>query len=125
MSTMKYTVLIAEDDALLSDMYAAKFEAEGFVVVRAGNGEEALTLARDKKPHAILLDVMMPKLDGFNALQQLRAEKAFAKTPIIMLTNLAQEEDIKKGKALGANDYFVKANQTPMEIVDKVRALLK
>ncbi|MDP3986156.1 MAG: response regulator [Candidatus Veblenbacteria bacterium] len=125
MSKSKTKVLIVEDDPTLRDMYATKFESEGFEVLKAGNGEEGLELARTKKPEAILLDVMMPKLDGFATLKEIRADKNLKKLPVVMLTNLGQEEDIKKGKELGADDYFIKANQTPAEIVAKVRALLK
>ena len=117
-------VLIIEDDQMLAEMYGAKFQAEGFTVLRASDGVEGLTLAAAEKPEAILLDVIMPKLDGFATLQQLKADKALAKIPVIMLTNLGQDEDIKKGKELGAADYFVKANQTPSEIVTKVQALI-
>ena len=118
-------VLIVEDDQMLGDMYGTKFTAEGFTVLRASDGAEGIKLARAEKPDAILLDVIMPKLDGFAALQELKADKTVAKIPVIMLTNLGQEEDVKKGKELGAADYFVKANQTPSEIVAKVKALIK
>ena len=125
MPKSKIKVLIVEDDPTLAEMYGTKFKGEGFEVLHAADGAEGLATAKSKKPDAILLDVMMPKLDGFAALKELRADKAFKKTPIIMLTNLGQEEDIKKGKELGADDYFVKANQTPAEIVTKVKALIK
>lgn len=117
-------VLIVEDDQMLQDMYAVKFEADGFTVLKASDGAAGLELARKEKPDAILLDVIMPKLDGFATLKELKADKALAKIPVVMLTNLGQEEDIKKGKELGANDYFVKANQTPGEIVIKVKNLI-
>jgi len=117
-------VLIVEDDQMLGDMYASKFQADGFTVLRASDGADGLKVAEKEKPDAILLDVIMPKLDGFATLQQLKANKDLAKIPVIMLTNLGQDEDIKKGKELGASDYFVKANQTPSEIVAKVKSLL-
>lgn len=120
----KLTVLIVEDDQTLAQMYGTKFEAEGYLVLHAGDGSEGLVQAKQEKPDIILLDVMMPKLDGFGTLAMLKADKAMSKIPVIMLTNLAQEEDIKKGKELGAVDYFVKANQTPGEIVNKVKKLI-
>jgi len=125
MAKLKNKVLIVEDDPTLAEMYGAKFKSEGFDVLHAGDGVEGLAIAKAKQPDAILLDVMMPKLDGFATLKELRADKSFKKTPVVMLTNLGQTEDIQKGKALGADDYFVKANQTPAEIVAKVKALLK
>lgn len=109
---------------MLQDMYAAKFEADGFTVVKASDGAAGLELAKKDKPDAILLDVIMPKLDGFATLQALKEDKSLAKIPVVMLTNLGQDEDVKKGKELGAADYFVKANQTPSEILDKVKKLL-
>jgi DNA-binding response OmpR family regulator len=125
MAKLKNKVLIVEDDPTLAEMYGTKFKSEGFDVLHAGDGVEGLAIAKAKQPDAILLDVMMPKLDGFATLKELRADKSFKKTPVVMLTNLGQTEDIQKGKALGADDYFVKANQTPAEIVAKVKALLK
>ena len=125
MAKSKIKVLIVEDDPTLAEMYGTKFTAEGFEVVPARDGIEGLAAARAKKPAAILLDVMMPKLDGFATLKEIKADKTLKKIPVMMLTNLGQEEDIKKGKALGADDYFVKANQTPAEIVTKVKALLR
>ncbi len=118
-------VLIVEDDAMLSEMYGARFKSEGFEVLTAADGEAGLIVAREAKPDIILLDVIMPKLDGFGALEQIKADTSLSAIPIIMLTNLGQEEDVKKGKELGANDYFIKANQTPSQIVEKVQALLK
>ncbi len=110
---------------MLSEMYGARFKSEGFEVLTAADGEAGLIVAKEAKPDIILLDVIMPKLDGFGALQQIKADASLSAIPIIMLTNLGQEEDIKKGKELGANDYFIKANQTPSQIVEKVQALLK
>ncbi len=118
-------VLIVEDDNMLSEMYAAKFKAEGFEVETAFDGQEGVDKAKIVKPDAILLDVIMPRLDGFGALEAIKAEKSLAKIPVIMLTNLGQEEDVARGNKLGAADYFVKANQTPSEIVDKVKKLIK
>lgn len=125
MTKTKIKILIVEDDQTLRDMYSAKFVSEDFEVIQAENGVDGLAMAKSKKPAAILLDVMMPKLDGFATLKELKADKSLKKIPVVMLTNLGQEEDIKKGKELGAADYFVKANQTPAEIVAKVKVLIK
>lgn len=124
MAKAKIKVLIVEDDPTLAEMYGTKFTSEGFEVVHAADGVEGLAMAKSKKPEAILLDVMMPKMDGFAVLKEIKADKTLKKIPVVMLTNLGQEEDIKKGKDLGADDYFVKANQTPAEIVAKVKALI-
>lgn len=125
MADKKYKVLIVEDEKMLADMYATKFVMEGFLAVTANDGAEGLTKLKEEKPDMVLLDVIMPKLDGFAVLKKLRDNDDFKKLPVILLTNLGQDEDIKKGQKLGATDYFVKANHTPAEVVNKVRSVLK
>lgn len=125
MVTKKATVLLVEDEKMLADMYATKFMMEGFDTHTAYDGQAGVTMASQVKPDIILLDIIMPKLDGFAVLKQLRQAEETKKTPVILLTNLGQDEDIKKGQKLGATDYFVKANHTPAEVVNKVRAVLK
>ncbi|MFH0828563.1 MAG: response regulator [Candidatus Kerfeldbacteria bacterium] len=123
MDTKKISLLIVEDERMLAEMYATKFTMEGYSVERAYDGADGLKKAREMKPNVILLDIIMPKIDGFAVLKELRADPTFKKTPIILLTNLGQEDDIKKGKELGANDYFVKANHTPSDVVQKVKEI--
>ena len=120
----KVKVLIVDDDAFLSGIYATKLEREGFQVVSARDGEEGLKAAMREKPDLILLDVLMPKLDGFEVLKRLKAEADFKATPVIMLTNLGQKEDIEKGLADGAVDYLIKAHFVPAEAVDKIKKVL-
>lgn len=119
----KTKVLIVEDEKMLADMYATKFAMENFEVEKAHDGAEGLEKAKAFKPDIILLDIIMPKIDGFAVLKELKADSMFAKTHIIMLTNLGQDDDVKKGKQLGADDYFVKSNHTPSDIVSKVQAI--
>ena len=125
MATKKYKVVLVEDEKMLADMYATKFAMEGFVTSKANDGAAGLALAKEVKPDIILLDVIMPKLDGFAVLKMLKEDDAVKDIPVILLTNLGQDEDIKKGKQLGAADYFVKANHTPAEVVMKIREVLK
>lgn len=120
----KQRILLIEDDKMLLDMYAGKFIREGYEIMTAENGSEGLKLAKEQKPDLILLDIILPKLDGFSALKEIRKDETIKNTPVILLTNLGQDQDIQKGKALGADDYFVKANHTPTEVVEKVRTLL-
>lgn len=120
----KTRILIVEDEKMLTEMYATKFEMEGFDVEKAFDGASGLEKARSVKPNIILLDIIMPRIDGFAVLKELRSDADFKKTPIVLLTNLGQEDDIKKGKELGATDYFVKANHTPTDVVQKVRDIL-
>lgn len=121
----KTKVLIVEDEKMLADMYTTKFSMEGYEAANAADGLAGLAKAKAMKPDIILLDVIMPKLDGFGALKEIRQDPVLKAIPVILLTNLGQDEDIKKGKQLGATDYFVKANHTPAEVVAKVQSVLK
>jgi DNA-binding response OmpR family regulator len=124
MAKEKQTVLLVEDDEMLHSMYIQKFTREGYEVLSGYNGAEGVQLAEEYKPDIVLLDIIMPKMDGFAALKKLKKNDATSAIPVILLTNLGQEEDIKKGKELGAADYFIKANHTPQEVVDKVKEVL-
>ena len=121
----KQKILIVEDEESLAQMYKTKFEKEGYLVLVASDGMEGLELAGREKPDIILLDIILPKKDGFMVLNELKSDKKTSKMKVIMLTNLGQDEDIAKGKKIGALDYFVKASLTPAQLVDKVRGYLK
>lgn len=117
-------VLLVEDDMALRDIYSARFLAEGFEVVTASDGEMALTVAVKEKPDLIILDVMMPKISGFDVLDILRATPETKDTKIIMMTALSQTADVEKGKSLGANEYLVKSQVTLTDVVEKAKAVL-
>ncbi|MBU0707799.1 response regulator [Patescibacteria group bacterium] len=121
----KLKVLLVEDEKMLSSMYATKFTKEGYDLSAAYDGEEGLAKAKSLKPDIILLDIIMPKIDGFVVLKALKEDPELKKIPVILLTNLGQDEDIKKGKELGACDYFIKANHTPAEVVEKVQSVFE
>lgn len=121
----KFKVLLIEDEEMLANMYETKFQNEGFVIKKALDGESGLKSALEDKPDMILLDIIMPKLDGFSVLKNLKDNPQTKNIPVILLSNLGQEEDIKKGKEMGASGYLVKANLTPAEVVEKVRENLK
>lgn len=118
-------ILLVEDDEMLHGMYTQKFKNQGYDIISAFNGADGVKLSESDKPDLILLDVIMPKMDGFVALKKIRKNPVTTGIPVILLTNLGQEEDVRKGRELGANDYFIKANHTPQEVVDKVKNLLK
>jgi len=120
----KNTILLVEDDEMLHTMYTQKFTKEGYDVKSAFNGAEGIKVAEETQPAIILLDIIMPKMDGFVALKKLKKNDKTKEIPVILLTNLGQEEDIRKGKELGAADYFIKANHTPQEVVDKVKQVI-
>jgi DNA-binding response OmpR family regulator len=117
-------ILLVEDEEMLSNMYQVKFQNDGFTMIKANNGEEGLQLADKEKPDFILLDVIMPKMDGFTVLKKLKENPNTKNIPVLLLTNLGQDEDVKKGNELGAVGYLVKANITPSEVVAKVKSLL-
>lgn len=116
--------MLVEDEAMLATMYQTKFAMENLPVELASDGEEALAKAKTLKPSLVLLDVILPKLDGFAVLKALKADPATKDIPVVLLTNLGQEDDVRKGKELGAVDYFVKANHTPADIVKKAKEIL-
>ncbi len=121
----KTSVLIVEDDAFLSNIYKTKFEMEGFAVTIADDGEAGFAIAKSKKPDIILLDILMPKMDGFMVLKELKADPKTQNIPVILLTNLGQKDDVTKGLKMGAADYLIKAHFKPSEIVEKVKKILK
>ncbi len=124
MPTKKVKVLIVEDEESLAQMYAAKFKREGFTVAVAPDGVGGLEMVSREKPNIILLDIILPQKDGFMVLKELKENSKTKDIPVIMLTNLGQDEDISRGKKLGADDYLVKASLTPTQLVDKVKDFL-
>ena len=121
----KKTILIIEDEEMLSSMYKVKFDNEGYQVLTATDGVSGLDLAAKDKPDLILLDIIMPKLDGFAVLKKLKTDPATKTIPVVLLTNLGQDEDLKRGKELGAAGYLIKANNTPSEVINKVKNFIK
>lgn len=117
-------VLLVEDDAFLANIYKTKFEMDGFKVSVADNGEAGLSDVKKKNPDIVLLDILLPKMDGFQVLQKLKADTETADIPVILLTNLGQKDDVEKGLELGAADYLIKAHVKPSETVDKVKKVL-
>jgi DNA-binding response OmpR family regulator len=118
-------ILLVEDDVFLSSIYQKKFEMEGFKVTPVDNGEKVLGEAKKKKPDIVLLDILLPKRDGFSVLSQLKADPEVKDVPVILLTNLGQKDDVDKGLQAGAADYLIKAHFKPSEIVEKVKKILK
>lgn len=119
------TILIIDDDMFLLDLYASRFTQEGFLVTSASNGKEALEkIKAGFSPHVMLLDVVMPVMDGFELLEALTAEHLLETTLKIFLTNLSREEDMVRGRTLGAAGYIIKASSTPSEVVTQVRTII-
>jgi len=118
-------ILIIEDDKFLRELIARKLYKENFEVSEAVDGEEGVEKIKSEKPDLILLDLILPSIDGFEVLSQMRNDSTLASIPVIILSNLGQKEDVEKGLKLGAVDYLIKAHFTPGEIIDKVKAALK
>lgn len=117
-------VLIVEDDQLIYSILSRELTDAGFEVSNAFDGEQAVTAAKEVRPDLVLLDILLPRKNGFEVLETLKADEQLAKIPVVILSNLGQPEDIKKGRDLGAIDYMVKVEFEPKQIVSKVRALL-
>jgi DNA-binding response OmpR family regulator len=121
----KKKILIVEDDQMIASMYKTKFEADGFECLMAGEGPSGLEMVKTEKPDLVMLDIMLPQLDGFSILKAIKNDNETKNTPVIMLTNLGTEEDKAKGQKMGAIDYLVKASLTPAEISKKIKDYLK
>lgn len=117
-------VLIIEDDDHISKVYQIKLGKEEIDTVIARDGEEGVSMVSSEKPDLVLLDLMIPKKDGFVVLEEVKKTELGKKIPILVLSNLGQENDIKRAVGLGAADYFVKVNLSIQEIIDKVKQYL-
>lgn len=118
-------ILVAEDDKFLGSAYRAKLTKTGFEVQIATDGDEALTILKTFTPDIILLDLVMPKKDGFATLQELKALEEYKKIPVIVASNLGQKEDLDKAKALGAIDYIIKSDLSLDALISKILETLQ
>ena len=117
-------ILLVEDDRFLIKAVYTKLTQKGFEVILANDGDEAISKAKAEKPEIVLLDMVLPKKSGFEVLRELKGNPETASIPVFILSNLAQDQDIQEGKALGAEDYIVKSNTSLSAIVDKVANFL-
>lgn len=118
-------ILIIEDDKFLRELISRKLSSENFEVIEAVDGESGLKKAKEEAPELILLDLILPGIDGFEVLAKIKEDAAVASIPVIILSNLGQRDDVERGLKLGAVDYLVKAHFTPNEIIKKVQEVLK
>jgi CheY-like chemotaxis protein len=121
---MDTKILIVEDEQILAELASGRFRSEGYEVFTAGDGQQCLEVAAREHPDIILLDVIMPVMNGFEALKRLKADSALADIPVVVFSNLAQDKEIEQGRELGAIDFFVKAKMTPTEYVERVKSIL-
>ena len=118
-------ILIIEDDKFLRELIVSKLTKENYRVFEAADGEEGVKKIREEKPDLILLDLILPGIDGFEVLSQMKSDPAVSSIPVIILSNLGQKEDVERGLTLGATDYMIKAHFSPGEIIAKIKSILK
>lgn len=117
-------ILIVEDDKFLRELISQKIIKEGYEVLDAVDGEEGVQKAQAERPDLILLDLILPGMDGFEVLRKIKEDEGTNTIPVIILSNLGQKEDVDKGIEFGAKDYLIKAHFTPAEIIEKIKSVL-
>jgi CheY-like chemotaxis protein len=119
------TILLAEDDAFVRDVYSTRLENEGYRLTTVTDGRAVIKHLQENIPDAILLDIMMPYMDGMEVLEELQKNEKWKDIPVLMLTNLSEKENIQKALKFGVKDYLIKSHFTPSEIVTKVNLLFE
>jgi two-component system, OmpR family, alkaline phosphatase synthesis response regulator PhoP len=122
--TVKPKILLAEDDKFISRAYKDGLTRAGYEVIAASDGIEAVAAAKKELPDLILLDVIMPLKNGFEALEEIRQDQLLKSIPVIFLSNLGQETDVKKGMELGAAGYLIKSNYSMQEVITKIKEII-
>jgi len=118
-------ILIVEDDRFLRELINRKLLEEGFDVAQAIDGESGVKKIKEEKPDLVLLDLILPGIDGFEVLSRIKNDPDVSSIPILILSNLGQKEEVEKGLKLGAVDFLIKAHFTPGEIIEKIRKIIK
>ena len=121
MKTMGKKILLIEDEEIMIDLLRKKLVAEGYKVLVARNGEEGLELMKESLPDLVLLDIVMPKKDGFEVMEEKKKDKNLKKIPLIIISNSGQAIELDRAKALGARDWLVKTEFDPKEVLEKVK----
>lgn len=118
-------ILLVEDDPFLIDIYTTKLKEAGFEVEVAKDGQVALKCLSRKKPDLLVLDIVLPHIDGWEILKKIREEDQFKDLLVMILSNLGQRQEVKKGLDLGATKYLIKAHYNPSEIIEEIKEILK
>lgn len=119
------SIVLAEEDKFLADIYKKKMELAGYKVTWVGNGEAALKEVEKKSPRLVILDVLLPKLDGFQVLETLKNASKTKHIPVIIFTHLGQKEDVVRALHLGAHDYILKPHTRPDDLIAKIEDILR
>lgn len=122
---MAKKILIVEDDEVLRGLVVQKISSEGYTILQAVDGEAGFNSIKDDRPDLVLLDILLPKMNGFEVLEKVKADESLKNIPVMILSNLWQKDDIAKGMKLGATDYLIKVNFASGEIIEKINNVLK
>jgi len=117
---MPKKILLVEDEELIIDLLTKKLEREGYQVSIAKDGEEGLSMMKDEKPDLILLDIVMPKMGGFEVMEEMQKDEELKKIPVIVISNSGQPVELDRAKKLGAKDWLIKTEFDPREVINKV-----
>jgi len=117
-------ILLVEDDPFLIDIYTTKFKEKGFSVEIAADGDEVIRKAKEKKFDLIILDIVLPQVDGWEVLKQIKLDPKLKNLKVVILSNLGQRKEVEKGLKLGAEKYFIKSHYTPSQIVEEIKKIL-
>lgn len=122
--TQKARILVVEDDEFLRSLAAKRLDKEGFQVSAAVDGDSAIAAVKENRPDLVLLDLILPGINGFEVLQQLQKDESLKAIPVIVFSNLGQPDDIERAKSFGAVDYFIKSNLTLDDLMVKIKSHL-
>ena len=125
MADMQKKVLIVEDDEHIAKVYEIQLAKEGLIIIIARDGEEAVKIIESEKPDLVILDLMLPKKDGFWVLEEIKKNAKSSKIPILVISNLGQKTDEKRAMELGATEYLIKIDYPIQEIISKIKSYLK
>ena len=119
------TILLIEDDPFLIDIYTTKLKEAGFSVEVATDGNEGLRKIAEKIPDLVVLDIVLPQIDGWEILKKIKEDPKLNPTPVVILSNLGQRGEVEKGLKMGATKYLIKAHYTPSEVIEEIKKILK
>ena len=118
-------VMVIEDDRFLSSLIKARVEKDGITATQAFDGEDAIKRLPDERPDLVILDLVMPKANGFDVLKAISMMPGLERTPVVIVSNLAQDSDIEKARQLGAKEYFVKVKISIDDLISKIETLVQ
>ncbi len=124
-TTMPKKILLIEDEDMLRELITKRLTIGGYEIIQSTDGISGLKAAQEQRPDLVLLDIVLPGIDGFEVLEKIKNDASLSRMPVVMLSNLSQKNDIEKALKLGAVDYFIKINFTSEEVLEKIKNILK